>query len=286
MPRKLAHAVVVITGASSGIGRATALNMASRGARLVLAARGESELERAARECTGAGAEAIAVPTDVTDEPAVRALAERAVERFGRIDVWVNNAGVILYGRFEDTPGDAFRRVVDTNLFGQLHGARAALAQFRRQDDGGVLINLGSVWGRVTSPYVSAYVVSKFAIRAFSECLRQELADSPHIHVVTILPQAVDTPIFRRPGNFSGREVRRLPFARRPEDIAQRIVWCAEDPKREVTDRRFGRLLELLTAIAPRVWSGLAPRLFGRLALDDRAAAPSYGNLFEPVHDD
>lgn len=284
MPRSLADAVVVITGASSGIGLSSARAMASKGARLVLAARGAGELERARADCAARGAEAIAVPTDVSDEHAVDMLARRAVERFGRIDVWVNNAGVILYGRFEDTPPQAFRRVLETNLFGQLHGARAALAQFRSQG-AGVLINMDSVWGRVTSPYVSAYVTSKFAIRAFSECLRQELHDAPDIHVVTILPQAVDTPIFRRAANFSGREIRQLPFAREPEDIAERIIACAQDPKREVTDRRFGRLLELVVAIAPPLWTRLAPRVFGRLALGRRRAANDYGNLLEPSHE-
>jgi short-subunit dehydrogenase len=129
-------------------------------------------------------------------------------------------------------------------------------------------------------------VTSKFAIRAFSECLRQELEDAPDIHVVTILPQAVDTPIFRRAANFSGREVRRLPFARQPEEVAMRIVWCAENPKREVTDRRFGRLLEFAVAFAPPLWGKLAPRVFPHVALGRRAAPNGYGNLFEPVHDD
>jgi NAD(P)-dependent dehydrogenase (short-subunit alcohol dehydrogenase family) len=276
--------VVVITGASSGIGLAAARAMASRGARLVLAARGVEPLERARADCAARGAEAIAVPTDVSEEPAVQALGRSAVERFGRIDVWVNNAGVILYGHFEQAPAEAFRRVLETNLFGQVHGTRAALAEFRRRG-AGVLINMSSVWGRVTSPYVSAYVTSKFAVRAFSECVRQELGDAPDIHVVTILPQAVDTPIFRRAANFTGREVKQLPFARDPEDIARRIVACAEDPKREVTDRRFGRVLELAVGMAPPVWSRVAPRVFGRLALGKRPAPNGYGNLVEPTHD-
>jgi NAD(P)-dependent dehydrogenase (short-subunit alcohol dehydrogenase family) len=182
---------VVVTGASSGIGRATARLFAKHGARVVLAARSEQSLREVAGECEEVGGQALVVPTDVTDEEAVRELARQSVEVFGRIDVWVNNAGVMVYGPFEDVPTDVFRRVIETNLFGQIHGARAALSRFREQG-GGVLINMSSEWGRLTSPHVSAYVTSKFAIRAFSECLRQELAGEEDTHVVTILPQSVE----------------------------------------------------------------------------------------------
>ena len=129
MPRKIQESVVVITGASSGIGRATALEFARRGARVVLAARREQPLLEVASQCATVGGEALVVPTDVTDEAAVQELARRAVERFGRLDVWVNNAAVTSFGLFEDTPQDVFRRIIDTNLFGYVHGARAALGQ-------------------------------------------------------------------------------------------------------------------------------------------------------------
>ena len=251
----------------------------------MLAARSASALEDVRSDCAARGADALAIATDVGDEAAVAELARRAVEQFGRIDVWVNNAGVMLYGRLEDTPSAAYRRVIETNLFGQIHGARAALPHFRRQG-GGVLINMSSVWGRVSSPHVSAYVTSKFAVRAFSECLRQELSDADDIHVVTILPQAVDTPMWRRAANFSGRELRRLPLARSPEEIAKRIIWCAEDPRREVTDRRAGRLLELAHTVAPPLWEAVTPRLFGRLAFGDGRRDETSGNLFDPVHHD
>jgi NAD(P)-dependent dehydrogenase (short-subunit alcohol dehydrogenase family) len=285
VPRKLSDAAVVLTGASSGIGRSTALAMADEGASLVLAARDADALERVAEECHRKGVAVVAVPTDTADEAAVQDLAAQAVAEFGRIDVWVNNAGVILYGHFEDTPSDAYRRVIETNLFGQIHGSRAALPHFRRQGSG-VLINMSSVWGRVTSPYVSAYVTSKFAVRAFSECLRQELQDADDIHVVTILPQAVKTPMFSRAGNFSGRRVKQLPVARPADEIAKRIVWCSEDPKREVTDRRFGRLIEIAHAVAPALWERLSPFMFERLAFHDERSPPSSGNLFDPVHSD
>jgi NAD(P)-dependent dehydrogenase (short-subunit alcohol dehydrogenase family) len=170
MPRALEEAVVAVTGASSGIGRAAALRFAHRGSALALCARTPEPLEQVARECEAAGAAVLARPLDVRDEAAVEAFVAATVERFGRLDVWVNNAGVIAYGEFTEIPSEVFRGVVETNLMGQVHGARAALPRFRAQG-GGVLINVSSVWGRVSSPLVSPYVLSKNAVRAFSECI-------------------------------------------------------------------------------------------------------------------
>jgi NAD(P)-dependent dehydrogenase (short-subunit alcohol dehydrogenase family) len=187
VPRDLANCVVVITGASSGIGRAAAYLFADEGSRLVLAARAERPLNDVAAECERRGTRAAAVPTDVRDEDAVERLAQAAVERFGRLDVWVSGAGVMAYGHFEEVPAEIFRAVIETNLLGQVHGARSALRRFREQHSG-VLINMSSVWGRVSAPDVSAYVTSKFAVRAFSECLRQGLRAEPNIDVATMLP--------------------------------------------------------------------------------------------------
>jgi NAD(P)-dependent dehydrogenase (short-subunit alcohol dehydrogenase family) len=283
--RDLSGCVVVITGASSGIGRAAAHAFAREGSRLVLAARTPEPLQTVAAEVERLGALAIAVPTDVRDEQAVRSLGDAAIERFGRLDVWVNCAGVIAYGRFEAVPAEVFRAVVETNLFGQVHAARVALPHFREQGSG-ALINLSSVWGRVTTPDVSAYVTSKFAVRAFSECLRHELRHLPDIDVATILPQAVDTPIFDRAANYAGRTVRPVPPMVDPRAVAHGIVLCARSPKREVTYKRMGRFLELMHSFAPGVYGRILPTTFEAGNYGRHGVPPNPGQVLTPTQGD
>src|SRR5581483_5965194 len=179
---RIEDSVVVITGASSGIGRATALEFAGHGATLVLAARSELNLRKTAKVCKKTGAaDVLTVRTDTTDEGEVQELASQAAEQFGRLDVWINNAGVGLYGSFEDTPIEDYRRLLETNLFGYIYGARAVLPYFRRQGTG-VLINVGSQVSLGGLPFNNAYTTSKYAVRGFSDSLRQELVDTD-IHV-------------------------------------------------------------------------------------------------------
>lgn len=278
MARPLEQAVVVVTGASSGIGRAAALRIARRGGALALCARSEEPLAEVAAECEAVGASVLHRTLDVGDEGAVEDFAAAVEDRFGRIDVWVNNAATMAYGTFDDIPSKVFRGVVETNLMGQVHGARSALRRFRRQGSG-VLINMSSVWGRVPSPQVAPYVISKHAIRAFSECLRGELAGEPDIHVAAIVPQSVDTPIFEHAGNFTGRQVRPIPPMLSPEEVAAGIEACAEDPKREVSYGRAGRALEVLHATAPPLYRRLAHPAFVQGTWGKQAADTAPGNV-------
>ena len=284
MGRKLEGAVVVVTGASSGIGRATALAFAERGARVVVAARRADALEDLARECEAAGGQALTVPTDMTDEAAVAELARRAVERFGRIDIWVNNAGVYLLGLLEATPPEAFRRVLETNFFGYVHGARVVLPRFCEQGHG-VLINNASVYSHVGAPWLSAYVSSKFAVRGFSEALHQELADLPDVHVCTVSPSPIDTPIFASAANYSGRAVKAPPPTYPPEQVASVILASALHPKRERIVGGAGRLVTFAEAVAPGRFERANRRYVNRLQFAAEPAPATDGNLYAPISD-
>ncbi|MBL6455973.1 SDR family oxidoreductase [Belnapia sp. T6] len=249
---EIRNAVTVITGASSGIGKATALEFARAGARLVLAARREEALEATARECRALGAEALAVPTDVAEEAEVEALARAAIDRFGRIDVWFNNVGTGVFGPYWEAPAGLQRKVVEINLIGTLHGSSAALPHFIRQR-GGVLINMCSMGGWSPTPFAASYAASKFGIRGFSASLRQELTGYPGIHVCALFPALVDTPGLDRAANLSGRALEpKAPYLT-PEAVAAVVLRLVRRPRGEVA---VG-----WTASAARIAYGLAPRL-------------------------
>jgi NAD(P)-dependent dehydrogenase (short-subunit alcohol dehydrogenase family) len=282
---RLGNAVVVITGASSGIGRATALRFATHRSALVLAARREEALSELVAECELLGGQALGMAVDVTDPKAVDELARRAVERFGRIDVWVNNAAVTMFAPVLDSPVEDVRRVLDVNLMGYLHGARAALRQMRAQG-AGVLINVSSVVGIVAQPYTAAYCMSKAAIRSLSTSLRAELMLDGYrqVRVCSVLPAAIDTPIFRLAANYTGREAVPMPPVYSPQRVARAIVGVARMPRREVVAGPMGRWLLMQHKVAP----GLTERMFAsnvdkRHLSQERPVPFTDGNLHEPI---
>jgi short-subunit dehydrogenase len=277
------NTVIAITGASSGIGRATALKFAERGARLVLIARREHALQQLAEECRRRGGQAIASPADVADEAAVQRAAQEAVDAFGRIDAWINNAGVTMLGKFEDCPSLVYRRVIETNLFGYIHGARAAMPVFRRQGRG-TLVNVASMNGKFGAPYASAYTASKFAIVGWSESLRMELRleKADEIHVCTILPASIDTPLFQHAANYSGRAVKAMRPVYRPEKVAAALLRVVRWPRREVIVGTSARIAILTHALAPAGVERMAANMVDRDHFAPRPAPNSEGNVFLP----
>jgi NAD(P)-dependent dehydrogenase (short-subunit alcohol dehydrogenase family) len=282
MAHKLAGSVVVITGASSGIGRATAVRFAKQGANVVLAARRDDALDEVARDCEEAGARALAVPTDVTDGAAVEALASRAVAEFGGIDVWVNNAGVSVFGPFEDVPPEEFDRVIDINLLGCVRGTRAALAHFRVRGHG-TIINVASVYGRIGVPFATAYAASKFGVVGFGESLRQELLGDKDIHITTVMPAGIDTPLFEHAANHMGRRPRPPRPVYDAEVVAKAIVECARKPQRERIVGGAGRILRQQRRMTPRTFEKVHRRVVEHEQFDKEPAVPTSGNLYQPV---
>jgi short-subunit dehydrogenase len=279
---KLRGATAVVTGASSGVGWATALRFAGKGTNVVLVARREEPLQRLAAACRSEGVQALVAPADVTDDGALGGVARRAMSRFGRLDVWVNNAAVTVFGRLEEIPIEDIRRVLDVNIEGYIHGSRAAIPWFREQA-AGVLINVGSVLSKVGSPYLAPYVISKFASRALSACIRQEVLDVPGISVATVMPGPVDTPLFRHAANHTGREVSVLRPMASPERVGRTIVSVARRPRREVVVGAAPKLQLVGAALAPGASERLAARMVDRKHFSDRAAPFSHGNLHEPM---
>jgi len=275
-------AVVVVTGASSGIGRATAMAFAGRGDRLVLAGRSPSSLRTVAEECATYGADVRVETVDVNDGQAVHDLGDAAVAAFGRIDVWVHTAAVMAYGRFEDVPAEVFERVVRTDLLGSAAVARAALAHFRAQG-AGVLVLGGSVLGMIAAPYMSSYVTSKWGLRGLARALRQETRDADAIHVCLVEPGGVNTPIYRTAANYAGRVGRPPPPVDRPEKVAAAIVKVADHPRRSVSVGWANPLIRLGFTATPPVYDVLVGPLMRRGGLSREHIGANNGNVFAPL---
>jgi NAD(P)-dependent dehydrogenase (short-subunit alcohol dehydrogenase family) len=234
MPKPLHEQVVVVVGASSGIGRATALRFASRGATVVCASRNTEALDSLVDLITRNGGQAIAVRTDVAEPEAVYALADAAEDRFGHLDTWVNNAAVAVWGRVEDTTDAEFDRVMRVNFLGQVYGVHASLPALRRAG-GGVIIGVASVEGARAVPLHASYTASKWALRGLYDALRLELAEHREpVAVTTILPAAIDTPFFEHARSKVGAMPKPPPPTYAPEVVARAIVEAAEHPTREV----------------------------------------------------
>ncbi|MFB9688773.1 SDR family oxidoreductase [Amycolatopsis plumensis] len=234
MPRPVSDQVVVLMGASSGIGRAAALAFAAQGARVVCAGRTERALGTLVDEITAAGGTALAAPTDIADPDAVRALVRTAEAQFGRIDTWVNLAGIAVFGRVEDITDEEFDRVLRVNFLGHVHGVRAVLPALRRAG-GGSVIGVSSLEGVRAVPLHAPYTASKFALRGFYDCLRIELAqEGAPIAVTTILPAAIDTPFFEHARSKLGALPKPPPPVYAPETVADAIVFASTHPRREI----------------------------------------------------
>jgi NAD(P)-dependent dehydrogenase (short-subunit alcohol dehydrogenase family) len=273
---------VLVTGASSGIGRATALAFAARGSRLVLTARGGDALQEAALECRKAGAAAVlAQPADIGERSEVTELFDSAITEFGRLDVVVQNAAVAAFGKFADVPTDIFDAVIRINVIGAANVARSALRHF--QDHGqGQLVVVSSVLGQVGVPFMGPYVMSKFALTGLIRMLRQETRDTAGIVIHGIYPGAVDTTVYAVAANYFGRRARVLPLSDSPAKVARTVVRATESGRpseRQVGVANYPMLLASRTV--PRLFDvAVAPLMrLGSFARQQLPATP--GNVLK-----
>jgi NAD(P)-dependent dehydrogenase (short-subunit alcohol dehydrogenase family) len=274
--------VVVITGASSGIGRKTALEFGSRGACVVAAARNPEALQALSEEIRRLGGEALPVVTDVSDFAQVDALASAAVERFRRIDIWVNNAAVSTYGTVEQMQPEELHRVIEVNLMGQIYGMKAALPHLRAS--GGSIINVSSALAERSVPLQAAYSAAKHGIVAFGEALRLELkAQKSPIQVIDVLPSSINTPLFQHARSKIGVKPKPVGRVYEPSVVAEAIVAAASHPVRRVYAGFAGRMLDIGQRISPRLvdWYLSGP---GDAIAGQRTDVPDEGvdNLFTP----
>jgi NAD(P)-dependent dehydrogenase (short-subunit alcohol dehydrogenase family) len=278
----LREQVVVITGASSGIGLVTAKEAAARGACVVLAARNEQDLRDAVEAIRAAGGRAIHVVADVSDPQQVERIADEAVREFGRIDTWVNNAAVSMYGRLMETPIEDLRRQMDINYWGQVYGSRTAVSRLRAR--GGALINVGSALSDRAIPLQGNYCAAKHALKGFTDALRMELEEEgAPISVSLVKPASIDTPFFEKAKTSIGVEPQPVPPVYAPEVVSEVILEAAQRPIRELIAGGAGAKLSI-ARFAPR----LADKYMERWTFDgqktDRPAGPGRPhNLYSPV---
>jgi len=277
--------VVVLVGCSSGIGRQTARRFAERGARLVLSGRDEAALAEVLDDVRSLGAhDAIAVPSDVVDPASMQEVARRAREAFGRIDTWVQTAAVSVYATAEETTPEEFRRVIEVNLLGQVHGALAALPALRAAG-GGALIEISSVEAEVALPYQSAYSASKHGMSGFLRSLRMELkAEGAPIAVTQIMPAGIDTPLFMNARSKLGVLPKPTAPVYDPDVVADQVLWAAQHPSGDLFAGGAGWAFALFRRLAPGPFESLMARVGKRAQRSNVPEGPeAVDNLDAPT---
>ena len=275
--------VVLVFGGSSGIGRASAIEFARRGASLVLVSRSATTLADAAADCRAAGAAAVeCVPADVLDPAAVQAAVDRATGSYGRLDVVVHSATVMAYGRIEDVPPEVFERVVDTAVLGTFNIFRSVLPVLRAQQRGHVVV-VSSLLASITAPMMGAYVTAKWGQLGLVRTLQQELRELPDVHVSAVAPGGTTTPIYEQAATVLGNTGHPPPPVYTPERVARAVVDRVANPRRL---KQSGFLNPVIIAgfrLFPPVFDALVGPLLRVFGMSRDTVPPTTGNVFAPV---
>ena len=279
--KPLADQVIVITGASSGIGLATARTAASLGARVMLASRNEAALADICHDIQERGGEARHVVADVSSRQDLETLAAETIRAYGSFDTWVNNAGFTIFGRIEDVPDADHRRLFDVNFWGVVNGSLVAAQHFKAH--GGALINLGSVASDIAIPLQGIYAASKHAIKGFTDAFRMELeSECAPISVTLIKPASIDTPITAHAGNYMGHAAQLPPPVYHPQDVANAIVRAAEHGDRDVYIGGGGKLMSSLNKRVPSVMDKVGANFMPQAQIARGPVVDPEGALYNP----
>lgn len=285
--KSLSEQTIVVTGASSGIGLATALQAAKAGARVVLAARNEAALKQIVSGITADGGKAIYVVTDVSKHAEIDNLAQQAIAHFGTFDTWVNNAGLGLWGRLEEVSDEDHRQLFDINFWGIVYGSITALRTLKQR--GGALINLGSVASDFAFPMQSMYSVTKHAILGYTDALRRELIDeNAPVSVTLIQPASIGTPFHEHAKNYTGKAKKLPPPVYAPEDVARAILYAAEHPKRSIHVGGAGKIMSIADKLLPGLNDKAASIMIKsqfKEGAENTAGGPEANSLWQPGQD-
>jgi short-subunit dehydrogenase len=279
--KPLDQQVIVITGASSGIGLATAESAAKQGAKLVLAARSEQTLHEIIQRINSNGGDAIYVTADVGDRQQIQGIAEAAVQRFGRIDTWINDAGLSIYGRLDETQEADARRLFDINFWGVVNGSLVALPHLKMA--GGALINVGSEVSEAVVPLQGMYSASKHAVKGFTDALRVEIeeVDKAPVSITLIQPTAVDTPFPEHAKNYMDKEPKLPTPMIEPSQVAEAILGAAQKPERYVKVGAMAKMNTTMAKLAPALGDKMSAMQANRQQRDELPRDPE-GTLYKP----
>lgn len=269
---------VVVVGATSGVGRATALSLASLGARLVIVARNADHVAEVVAACHELGATAVGVPADISEPDDVERIVATAVADLGPIDTWINAAAALVVGELHVQPVDDIRRLIATNVLGTTLASRAAITHFRERDQG-VLINMSSLLGVIPNPIAPTYSMSKFAVRGLTLSLHQATWRRSPVRVCTILPGPIDTPMFSRAANRSGKAIRAIPPAFSAERVAAAVIRSVRRPRRQRTTGVTGALIVVGLHVVPRFTETFVAQVAARLIFSGPSARSTRGAL-------